>query len=106
MSEAGATRASVPARIVLGEPEQTKWLSSGRFVRRLERAADLGQNPLAHGQDGPEGQPLRRIVSPPPLCPGHRLAECVLRDANRLRESLPVVRLTWRGHPGLVGVKR
>ena len=31
--------------------------TSSRFVRRLERAIDLGQNPVAHGQDGPEGQP-------------------------------------------------
>ena len=62
----------------------------GRFVRLFERAADLGQNPLAHGQDGPESEPLGRIVSPSLLGPGYRLAERLARDAYRIEESLPV----------------
>jgi hypothetical protein len=64
--------------------------TSSRFVRRLERAADLGQNSLAHGQDGPKGQPLSRIVSPTLLGPGHRMAERLARDPNRIGEPLPV----------------
>lgn len=64
--------------------------TSRRFVRRVERAADLGQDPLVHGQDGPEGQPLSRIVSPALLCPGHRLAGRLAGQADRVEEPLPV----------------
>ena len=60
-------------------------------VRGLEWAADFGQNPLAHGQDGPEGQPLRRIVRHRRWARDHRLAEGLARKRRMsISKLLPV----------------
>ncbi len=76
MTIAPGSASHCPLTLEVAAADTRSWLerTSSRFVGRLEWTADLGQNPLAHGQDGPEGQPLTRLVSPAHLGLGYGLA--------------------------------
>ena len=64
---------------------------SGRLAFcRVERAADLGHDPLAHRQRHPEGEPLSGVAAPSFLYPGERAAEGVVCGVNRLGQKLAV----------------
>jgi hypothetical protein len=79
-------RLEVCGRSIFGRPQ---------VAHRLKCAADLGHNPLAHGKDGPEGKPWRRLVCPPAAGPGPRL-----RGMSRPRRgSLPKVIVDRRARP-------